>query len=47
MLLTKEAKESIREIQVDAALAGHDLGLFEPVEVLTGLQLAHENRRIA
>ena len=31
-----EARESILEIQVNAALAGHDLGPFEPVEVLTG-----------
>ena len=30
------AKESILEIQVDAALSGHDLGPFEPVAVLTG-----------
>jgi len=34
--LTKDAKESILAIQVDAALAGHDLGPFEPVEVLPG-----------
>ena len=34
--LTKDAKESILSIQVDAALSGHDLGPFEPVEVLTG-----------
>ena len=33
--LTKEAKESILKIQVNAALSGHDLGPFEPVEVLT------------
>ncbi len=33
---TKDAKESILAIQVDATLSGHDLGLFEPVEVLTG-----------
>jgi len=33
---TKDAKESILSIQVDAALSGHDLGPFEPVEVLTG-----------
>ena len=35
-MLTKETRESILEIQVDAALSGHDLGPFEPVEVLTG-----------
>ncbi len=34
--LSKESKESILEIQVNAALTGHDLGPFEPVEVLTG-----------
>jgi hypothetical protein len=34
--LSKEPKESILEIQVNAALTGHDLGPFEPVEVLTG-----------
>jgi len=34
--LSKDAKESILSIQVNAALAGHDLGPFEPVEVLTG-----------
>jgi hypothetical protein len=27
-------KDSILEIQVNAALTGHDLGPFEPVEVL-------------
>ena len=35
-MTTKEAKQSILEIQVNAALSGHDLGPFEPVEVLTG-----------
>jgi hypothetical protein len=35
-MITKEAKESILEIQVNAALTGHDLGPFEPVEVLIG-----------
>ena len=34
--MNREAKASILEIQVNAALAGHDLGPFEPVEVLTG-----------
>jgi len=34
--LTKDAKESILEIQVNATLSGHDLGPFEPVVVLTG-----------
>ncbi len=29
-MLTKEAKESILEIQANAALSGHDLGPFEP-----------------
>ena len=32
----KVAKESILEIQVNTPLTGHDLGPFEPVEVLTG-----------
>ena len=32
----KEARESILEIQVNAALAGHDLGPFEPVESFEG-----------
>ena len=35
-MLTQDTRESILEIQVDAALAGHDLGPFAPVEVLTG-----------
>ena len=34
--LSQASKESILAIQVDAALSGHDLGPFEPVEVLTG-----------
>ena len=34
--LSKEPKESILHIQVDASLARHDLGPFEPVEVFTG-----------
>ena len=34
--LTLETKESILEIQDDAALTGNDLGPFEPVAVLTG-----------
>ena len=29
-MLTKDAKESILSIQVNAALAGHDFGAFEP-----------------
>lgn len=29
-------KESVLEIQVNAALAGHDFGPFEPVDTLTG-----------
>ena len=35
-IVTTELKKSLLEIQVSAALAGHDLGAFEPVEVLTG-----------
>lgn len=35
-MTTKEAKEAILEIQVNAALAGHDLGPFEPVDTVTG-----------
>ena len=35
-MTTKEARESVLEIQVNATLSGHDLGPFEPVEVLTG-----------
>ncbi len=31
-----DLKASLLEIQVNNALAGHDLGPFEPVEVLTG-----------
>ncbi len=31
-----DLKASLLEIQVNAALSGHDLGPFEPVEVLTG-----------
>ncbi len=34
--LSQDTKESILEIQVDADLAGHDLGPFETAEVLTG-----------
>ncbi len=34
--MNKDAEESILSIQVDATLSGHDLGPFEPVEVLTG-----------
>ena len=30
------AKDSIINIQVNAALIGHNLGAYEPVEVLTG-----------
>ena len=33
-MITKETRESILKIQVNAALAGHGLGRFEPVEVL-------------
>ncbi len=32
----KTARESILEIQINAALTFHDLGAFEPVEVLSG-----------
>ena len=35
-MLTKDAKESILSIQVDAALSGHNLGPFEPVKIFTG-----------
>lgn len=35
-MTTAEAKESILEIQVNAALAGHDLGPFELVESFEG-----------
>ena len=34
--LSEEVRQAILEIQVNAALAGHDLGPFEPVEGLTG-----------
>ena len=34
--MNKEASESILEIQVNAALAGHDLGPFDPVETFEG-----------
>ncbi len=37
-MTTKEAKESILETQVDAALAGHDLGPFEPVDMRQGVE---------
>jgi hypothetical protein len=35
-MTTKEAKESILEVQVNAALAGHDLTGFEPVDTTAG-----------
>ena len=35
-MLTQDANESILYIQVDAALAGHELGPFEPVESFEG-----------
>ncbi len=35
-MTTKEAKESVLELQARAALGGHDLGPFALVEVLTG-----------
>ena len=34
-MLTKEAPESILEIQISAALTGHDLRPFDQVEVVT------------
>jgi hypothetical protein len=34
-MLTKDAKESVLEIQVNTAPVGHNLDPFEPVEVLT------------
>jgi hypothetical protein len=35
-MISQAAKESILEIQVNAVLAGHDLGEFEPVDTFTG-----------
>ncbi len=35
-MINKDAKASILSVQADAALSGHELGPFEPVEVLTG-----------
>jgi len=35
-MTTKEARESILEIQVNDALSGHDLGPFEPAESFEG-----------
>ena len=32
----ERVKTAVLEIQVNATLAGHDLGPFEPAEVLTG-----------
>lgn len=34
--LTPQAKASMLEVMVDASLQGHDLGPFEPVDVITG-----------
>ena len=36
MEVSQETRESILEIQVNAALTGHDLGPFEPVESFEG-----------
>ena len=35
-MTSQEARESILSIQVNAALASHDLGPFAPVESVTG-----------
>lgn len=35
-MIGQDAREPILEIQVNAALAGHDLGPFEPDETFTG-----------
>ncbi len=35
-MINKDAKASILSVQADAALSGHELGPFEPVEVFTG-----------
>ena len=35
-MISQAAKESILEIQVDAALLNHDLGPFEPVTSVAG-----------
>ena len=35
-MTAKEARESILEIQVNAALTGHDLGPFEQLDTVTG-----------
>ena len=36
MAIKPAAREAILEAQVNAALAGHNLGPFEPVDTLTG-----------
>jgi len=35
--ISQETKSSVLEIQVNAALAGHDLGPFDPVESFDGV----------
>lgn len=34
--LTPQTKASMLEVMVDASLQGHDLGPFEPADVITG-----------
>ncbi len=35
-MISQESKDTILEVQVEAALSGHDLGPFEPVDTITG-----------
>jgi hypothetical protein len=35
-MTTESAKGAILEAQVNAALSGHDIGPFEPVDTVTG-----------
>ena len=45
MMISQETHDSILEIQVNKALAGHDLGPFEPVDTFDGAGYQAECRK--